>query len=72
MKCNSTLDISTEGSLKIKRWIIVHISQLLDHNEEIEEVSSSFHITIEEGTLFDAEATNEEVDEAPLTLEDGG
>ena len=72
MKCNSTLDISTEGSLKIKRWIIVHISQLLDHNEEIEEVSSSFHITIEEGTLLDAKATNEEVNEAPPALENGG
>ncbi|XP_030940238.1 uncharacterized protein LOC115965196 [Quercus lobata] len=42
------------------------------HDEEIEEVSSSFHITIEEGTLSDAEATNEEVHEAPPALEDGG
>ena len=30
-----------------------------------------FHITVEEDTLSDAEATNEEVDEAPLALEDG-
>ena len=27
MKCNSTLDISTEGSLKVKRRTIVHISR---------------------------------------------
>ena len=30
-----------------------------------------FHITVEKDTLLDAEATNEEVDEAPPTLEDG-
>ena len=71
MKRNSTLDISTEGSLKVERWTIVHTSQSLVHNEQIEEVSSSFHITVEEDTLSDAEATNEEVDEAPLALEDG-
>ena len=71
MKHNSTLDISTEGSLKVKRWTIVHISQSLVHKEQIEEVSSSFHIKVEEDTLSDAEATNEEVDEAPPALEDG-
>ena len=71
MKHNSTLDISTEGSLKVKRRIIVHTSQSLIHKEQIEEVSSSFHITIEEDTLSDAKATNEEVDEAAPTLEDG-
>ena len=31
-----------------------------------------FHITVEKDTLSDTEATNEEVDEAPLALEDGG
>ena len=51
--------------------MIVHTSQSLVHKEQIEEVSSSFHITVEEDTLSDAEATNEEVDEAPLALEDG-
>ena len=71
MKCNSTLDISTEGSLKVKRRTIIHTSQSLVHNEQIEEVSSLFHITIEEDTLSDAEATNEEVDETPLAFEDG-
>ena len=70
MKHNSTLDISTEGSLKVKRGMIVHTSQSLVHNEQIEEVSSSFHITVEEDTLSDAEATNEEVNEAPPALED--
>ena len=44
---------------------------MLVHNEQIEEVSSSFHITVEEDTLLDAEATNEEVDKAPPALEDG-
>ena len=72
MKRNPTLDINTEGLLKVKRRTIVHISQLLVSNKQIEEVSSSFHITVEEGTLSDAEATNEKVDEAPLALEDGG
>ena len=72
MKHNFTLDISTEGLLKVKRRIIVHTSQSLVHNEHIEVVSSSFHITIEEDTLSDAEATNEEVDKAPPALEDGG
>ena len=72
MKRNFTLEINTEGSLKVKRRTIVHTSQSLVHDEEIEEVSSSFHITIEEGTLSDAEATNEEVNEAPPTSEDGG
>ena len=71
MKRNSTLDISTEGSLKVKRRTIVHTSQSLVHNEQIEEVSSSFHITVEEDTLSYAEATNEEIDEAPPALEDG-
>ena len=71
MKCNSTLDIIIEGSLKAKRRTIVHTSQSLVPNEQIKEVSSSFHITIEEGTLSDVEVTNEEVDEAPPTLEDG-
>jgi len=71
MKRNSILDISIEGSLKVKRRMIVHTSQSLIHKEQIEEVSSSFHITVEEDTLSDAEITNEEVDEAPLTLEDG-
>ena len=47
-------------------------SQSLVHNEQIEEVSSSFHIIVEEDTLSDIEVTNEEVDEAPLALEDGG
>ena len=65
MKHNSTLDISTEGSLKVKRRTIVHTSQSLVHKEQIEKVSSSFHITVEEDTLSDAEATNEEVDKAP-------
>ena len=72
MKRNSTLDISTEGSLKVKSRMIVHTSQSLVHNEQIEEVSSSFHITVEEDTLLDAEATNEEVNKAPPALEDGG
>ena len=72
MKCNSTLDISTEGSLKVKRRTIIHTSQSFVHNEQIKEVSSLFHITVEEDTLSDGEATNEEVDEAPPTLEDGG
>ena len=71
MKRNSTLDINTKGSLKVKRRTIVHTSQSLLHNEQIEEVSSSFHITVKEDTLLDAEATNEEVDEAPPALEDG-
>ena len=71
MKCNSTLDISIEGSLKVKRRTIVHTSQSLVHNEQIEEVSFSFHIIVEEDTLLNAEVTNEEVDEAPPTLEDG-
>uniref|UniRef100_A0A7N2L0M9 RNA-directed DNA polymerase n=1 Tax=Quercus lobata TaxID=97700 RepID=A0A7N2L0M9_QUELO len=71
MKRNFTLEINTEGSLKVKRRTIVHTSQSPVYDEEIEEVSSSFHITIEEGTLSDAEATNEEVDEAPPALEDG-
>ena len=31
-----------------------------------------FHITVEKDTLLDTEATNEEVDEAPPALEDGG
>ena len=31
-----------------------------------------FHITVKVDTLSDAKATNEEVDEAPLALEDGG
>ena len=72
MKHNFTLDISTEGLLKVKRRMIVHTSQSLVHNEQIEVVSSSFHITIEEDTLSNAEATNEEVDKAPPALEDGG
>ena len=71
MKHNSTLDISIEGSLKVKRQMIVHTRQSFVYNEQVEEVSSSFHITIEEGTLSDAKATNEDVDEAPPTLEDG-
>ena len=71
MKRNSTLDISTEGSLTVKRRTIVHTSQSLVHNEQIEEVSFLFHITVEEDTLSDVEATNEEVDEAPSALEDG-
>ena len=71
MKRNSTLDISTEGSLKVKRRTIVHTSQSLVHNEQIEEVSFLFHITVEEDTLSDVEATNVEVDEAPSALEDG-
>ena len=71
MKRNYTLDISTEGSLKVKRRTIVHTSKSLIHNEQIEEVSSLFHITVEEDTLSDVEATNEEVDEAPPALEDG-
>ena len=72
MKRNFTLDISIEGLLKVKRRTIVRISQSLIHNEQIEEISSSFHITIEKGTLLDAKATNEEVDEAPPALENGG
>lgn len=72
MKCNSTLDIGTKGQLKVKRRTIVHTSQSLVHNEQIEEVLSSFHIIVEEGTLLDVEATDEEVDEAPPGLEDGG
>ena len=71
MKRNFTLDISTEGSLKVKRQTVVHTSQLLVHKEQIEEVSSSFHIKVEEDTLSAVEATNEEVDEAPPALEDG-
>ena len=71
MKRNFTLDISTEGSLKVKRQTIVHTIQSLVHNEQIEEVSSSFHIIVEEDTLSDTETTNKEVDEAPLALEDG-
>ena len=71
MKPNFTLDISTEGSLKVKKWTIVHTSQSFVHNEQIEEVSSSFHIIVEEDTLLDAETTNKKVDEAPPALEDG-
>ena len=72
MKSAVALDISTEGSLKVKRRTIVRTSQSLIHNEQIEEVSSSFHITIEEGTLSDAKVTNEKVNEAPPALKDGG
>ncbi|XP_023925929.2 uncharacterized protein LOC112037349 [Quercus suber] len=70
MKRNFALDINIEGLLKVKRRTIVHTSQSLTHNEQIEEVSSSFHITIEEDTISDAEA--EEVEEVPPALEDGG
>ena len=51
--------------------MIVQSSQSLVHNEQIEELSSSFHITVEEDTFSDVEVTNEEVDEAPPALEDG-
>ena len=71
MKRNSTLYISTKGSLKVKRWTIVHTSQSFVHNQQIEEVSSSFHITVEEDTFSNAKVTNEEVNEAPPALEDG-
>ena len=52
MKRNFTLDIGIEGSLKVKRRTVVHTSQSFVHNEQIEEVSSSFHITVEDDTLL--------------------
>nr|XP_023885550.1 uncharacterized protein LOC111997666 [Quercus suber] len=70
MKRNFALDISIEGSLKVKRRTIVHTSQSLAHNEQIEDVSSLFYITIEEDTISDAEAeeVNLETAEEPRPI----
>ncbi|XP_075633633.1 uncharacterized protein LOC142606119 [Castanea sativa] len=63
--------IKKRSNASSSQYITVEVGKIV-RNDQIEEASSSFHITVEEGTLSDVEATNEEVDEAPSALEDEG
>ena len=73
MKHFSSLDVKTNGSLRIKRHTVVFTSQPKNFgsNEEVEkeEVVSSNHFTIHECDDLDSEI---ELAETPKTFEDGG
>jgi len=73
MKCFSTLDVKTDGSLSVKRSNVVFTGQRKNFgsNEEAEEeeVVPSNHITIHECDNLYSEI---ELAETPETFEDGG
>jgi len=73
MKRFSSLDVKTDGSLRVKRRTVVFTGQQKNSgsNEEAEEeeVISSNHITIHECDDSDSEI---ELAETPKTFEDGG
>lgn len=71
IKRKSTLDITTKGLLKAKRRTIIHTGLSSVYDDQDEEISSSFHIIVEKGTLSDFDTSSEEVDEASPALEDG-
>jgi len=73
MKRLSTLDVKTEGSLRVKRHTVVFTGHRVNPGlkEELkqEEQASSNHIIVQEVDDSDAEI---ELTETPKTLEDGG
>ena len=73
MKRLSTLDVKTEGSLRVKRRTVILIGQQSnpDSNKEEErgEMASSHHIT---GREYEDSNSETELTETPKTLEDGG
>ena len=73
MKRFSSLDVKTDGSLRVKRRTVIFTGQQKnsDSNKEAkeEEVVSSNHITIHECDHSDSEI---ELAETPKTFEDGG
>ena len=73
MKRFSTLDIKTEGLLRVKRRIVIFTGQQSnpDSNkrEGQDEVASSYHTMVRECEDSDLEI---ELAETPKTLEDGG
>ena len=76
MKRHSTLEVSTNGQLKVKQHTIIFTGQADSDEEEI--VRSAYHVTIEEvddpealeGDSFDS--FEDELEEAPSAFEDGG
>ena len=73
MKRFSSLDVKTDGSLRVKRRTVIFTCQQKNSNSsneaEEEEVVSSNHITTHECDDSDLEI---ELAETPETLEDGG
>ena len=73
MKCHSTWEICTNGSLKVKRRTIV-ITKLSDkgYPKDVEERSThtSYHVTVQVGS--NSEFSEDEPGEAPQVFGNGG
>ena len=73
MKRFSTLDIKTEGLLRVKRRTVIFTDQQnnfeLNKEEGQDEIAPSRHIIVRECEDSDSEI---EIVETPKTLEDGG
>ena len=75
MKCELIVEVSIENSLKVKRWTIVYTRELekqVDDGEEDHEtlVLPSCHVTTETDSQLDA--LDDEPNEGPWAIEDGG
>ena len=75
MKCELIVEVSTGNSLKVKRQTIVHTRELEKQVDDRKEdhktlVLPSCHVTVE--TDFESDASNDEPNEAPRAIEDGG
>ncbi|KAM1012998.1 hypothetical protein ACFX2C_043181 [Malus domestica] len=72
MKRLLTLDVSTDGQLKVKRRTIIHrgqsSNQRAQEDDEEEMVQGVYHITVEEANVD--EVSKEDIKEAPPQLED--
>jgi len=72
MKRFSTLDVKTNGSLRVRRRTVVFTGQPsksdINKGDDQEKVTSN-HITVQE---YEDSETEIEIAETPKTLEDGG
>ena len=70
MKRKLLVSVNTEGSLKVKRHDIIITRPKENDPEDEEDATNCCHVTVEEAS--EPEVLEEEAEEAPSPLEDGG
>ena len=72
MKRQSTLDVSLDGQLKVKRCTIIHtgqsLNQRVEKDNEDEMVQCVYHVAVEK--VDEDELSEEDIKEAPPQLKD--
>ena len=70
MKRQSSLIINTDGDLKVRRHTIVHTRSFEEEVLIKDIIHTFYHIIVEDG--LDSRLVEDEVEDAPSELEDGG